>query len=183
MNDHQLSKSDIQTIEALFRPSSDAPDALRRTALVALAHDGTERALQCLERISPMIYDADLRAWFTMALGECSYFCVSARLDPILERLGDLKDLPDATGSEEQLEQEYHRLEDEAGARGFWIYFHDDEKTGRQVAVLRAFLGAIGDLRCQGEGKILIDDWCGDDSESEDFDGCWSVTPLAVGQT
>jgi len=181
MND-QLSPSDLATIESLFKPSSDAPDTLRRTALMALAHDGTERALQCLERIKPMIYEADLRAWFQLALEECSYFCISARLDPILERLGDLKELAPATGTEEALEQEYQRLDEELCARGFCVDFSEKVDPGRQVAVLRAFLGAIGELRHQGEGQLHIDTWYGDDSYSDVFDGGWSVTPLAVGQ-
>lgn len=182
MND-QLTDSDFATIEALFQPESITPDTLKRTALIALAHDGTERALGTLERIGPLISGDEGRAWFEMALEECSYFRISAQLDPIMERLGDLKELPPAKGKRRDLKEEFDHLDEVLDLRGFCVDFSNHVTLGRRVAVLRAFLEAVGDLRVRGQGHLHIDTWYGDDSEIDDaFDGGWSVTPVAVGQ-
>jgi hypothetical protein len=152
----QLTSKQLDTIQELLQPATDAPDTVKERALTALALDASDRALEILRQAEPGL-PKDLLVFWDLAVSECEHFNKGPRLDEALEELGPLLDLPPAEGGWDELQQQCEAWEQAFDERGIAFAFEDEEPVGRRVAVMRAVFECIGDLRFNGFGHFVID--------------------------
>jgi hypothetical protein len=163
----KLSDQELRSLSRLLaEPSRVGTEALK-AALVRLAHDAGDEAVEILGRARGRI-PPSLRGFFECAWDECCYFNFVSHVSDVSLTGEDLQAETDLDRmTEDELSVECEELEMELAERGVLVDLVPGLPVRIRLAYVRRLLESIGELRYLGSGFVH-------------FDGCSSACSCCI---
>lgn len=156
---YQLTEAELTAIRDSLGIGLNSDVEGLKLALVRLAHDGSDQAMDILREARSRIPSA-LRGFFGCAWDECSYFNFLGKVDEVClppEELAGLLALPDTAAEVAECEA----LEDLLADRGVIVELISGTPIQVRLAYVRRLLDSLGELRYRGTGFVHFDGCAG----------------------